>query len=214
MRKKGEAPPNKGKKYPPEPLTRDEVAALLRAASGRAPTGIRNRALIAVLYRCGLRIAEALSLHPKDLDAEAGTVRVLRGKGRRARLVPIGPGALALVDRWLDTRQRIGINGRQPLFCTITSSSRADLQAGTPISAPYVRQMLGRLAKRAGIDKRVTPHQLRHSYAYERAMRGAPLLAISGDLGHSSARTTETYIRHLGDPERIALGRQDDWVFK
>ena len=69
------APTNKGRKLPPEPLTAEEVKALIRACSKRACTGVRNRALIAVLYRAGLRIGEALALLPKDLDAQAGTLR-------------------------------------------------------------------------------------------------------------------------------------------
>ena len=70
------APANRGQKLPPEPLTTEEVRALLSACSGRAPTGVRNRALIVLLYRAGLRINEALALMPKDLDSKAGTLRV------------------------------------------------------------------------------------------------------------------------------------------
>ena len=74
-------PANKGRKYPAEPLTEKEVRSLLAKCSGRAPTGIRNRALLTVLYRGGLRISEALALEPKDLDSKEGTIRVLHGKG-------------------------------------------------------------------------------------------------------------------------------------
>ncbi len=88
------APSNKGRKLPPEVLTADEVRALMDACSKRAPTGIRNRALIVLLYRGLLRIDEALSLKPKDLNRAAGTVRVLHGKGDKSRTVgsTMGPG--------------------------------------------------------------------------------------------------------------------------
>ncbi len=72
---------NKGRRFPPEILTPDEVHRLIRAASNRAPTGIRNRALIVVMYRAGLRVSEALGLYPKDVDRSRGTIRVLQGKG-------------------------------------------------------------------------------------------------------------------------------------
>ena len=90
---------NKGRKAPPEPLSPDEARALIKAASRRAPTGIRNRALMVVLYRGGLRIGEALALKPKDLDIDQGTVRVLRGKRKKSRLVGLDIGALEIVQR-------------------------------------------------------------------------------------------------------------------
>ncbi len=77
----GREPANKGRSYPVEVLTDDEVKALIRACSSRAPTGIRNRALIVVLYRGGLRLGEALALQAKDVDPDAGTLTVLHGKG-------------------------------------------------------------------------------------------------------------------------------------
>lgn len=87
-------PANKGRRSPAELLTTDEIRALIRACSARAPTGIRNRALIAVLYRGGLRISEALALYPKDLDQGAGTVTVLHGKGDQRRTAGMDPRRL------------------------------------------------------------------------------------------------------------------------
>ena len=113
------APANKGRKLPPEPLTPDEVKALIRACSKRAATGIRNRALIVVLYRAGLRISEALALFPKDLDAQASTIRVLHGKGDHDRVVGLDAGAWAILQLWLDRRAAAGINGHAPVFCTL-----------------------------------------------------------------------------------------------
>lgn len=90
----GKQPWNKGRKLPPEVLTGSEVNALLGVCSKRAPTGIRNRALIAMLYRGQLRIGEALAFKPKDLDRKGGTLRVLHGKGDRARTVGLDSGAV------------------------------------------------------------------------------------------------------------------------
>src|SRR5436309_334280 len=108
-----------GQRYPAEILTPDEVRALIKACSNRAPTGIRNRALLVLLYRGGLRITETLRLHPKDLDRTAGTVTVLRGKGGKRRTIGLDPGVFAVVERWLDARAKRRISGRAPLICTL-----------------------------------------------------------------------------------------------
>ena len=108
---------------PVEILTPVEVRSLINACSNRAPSGIRNRALIAILYRCGLRIGEALALMPKDLDENAGTVRVLHGKGDKARTVGLDPDGFTYISRWIERRRKEGINGRAPLFCTLEGKS-------------------------------------------------------------------------------------------
>jgi integrase len=94
----------KGQKFPAEVLSPDEVKALIRVCSTRAPTGVRNRALLVVLYRGGLRVGEALALYPKDVDSRRSTIRVLHGKGDQARTVVLDPEALAVVERWADAR--------------------------------------------------------------------------------------------------------------
>ncbi len=92
------------RRRPPEVLAEAEAIALLKACSTRAPTGVRNRALIAVLWRCGLRISEALALELRDVDLQAGTVRVRHGKGDRSRTVGLDEQTTALLARWLDRR--------------------------------------------------------------------------------------------------------------
>ena len=129
---------------PPEPLTTDEVERLIKAATDRYPTGRRNRALLVCLWRGGLRCQEMLDLKPADIDTTAGTIRVLHGKGDKARLVGLDSGAVALIQRWLDKRATLGMNGDQRAFCTLK---------GRPLQSSYVRALLPRLAKRAGIDK-------------------------------------------------------------
>ena len=195
-------PANKGKRYPAEPLTPEEVRALLQACSSRAPTGIRNRALITVLYRCGLRISEALALEPKDVNPKEGSIRVLHGKGDRARTVGMDPESFVSVDRWLDRRSALGFNGRRRLFCTL---------AGDPLSTPYIRALLPRLARTGGIEKRVHAHGLRHTHAAELAREGKPMNLIQAQLGHSSLATTDRYIRHIEPKEVIEAMRSRTW---
>jgi site-specific recombinase XerD len=192
--------PRRHKHLPPEVLTDEEVTKLMRACSHRAPTGIRNRALIALLYRSGLRINEALSLYPKDLELEKGTIRVLNGKGGRSRTIGIDPGAASIVQRWLDMRKSLRANGRQPVFCTLL---------GEPMSASYVRVMLKRLAFKAGIEKRVHAHGFRHTHAAQLRAEGVDIAIISKQLGHTNITTTARYLDHLAPTAVIeAIGRR------
>lgn len=178
----------KGTKLPPEPLQRDEIDELMAACSNRAPTGIRNRALVVVLWRGMLRINEALHLKPADFNAADGTVRVLVGKGGKARTVALNAEAAALVARWLDRRAKDGINNHRRLFCTL---------AGDPMQDSYVRNLLPRLAHRAGVAKRVHAHGLRHSGACAMRRAGVDIGIISKALGHSNIATTSRYLDHI-----------------
>ena len=187
---------------PVEILTADEVKSLLRACSGRAPTGIRNRAMIALGWRGGLRLGEVLALFPKDLDREAGTVNVLRGKGGKQRTVGLDPAAFALVERWLDRRRELGLNGRQPIICTLK---------GEPLLQSYVRALMGRLGRKAGIEKRVHAHGLRHTHASELSDEGVPTNKIQTQLGHTNLSTTGTYLRHVAPGELIKDMQQREW---
>jgi site-specific recombinase XerD len=145
----GRSPANKGLKFPVEVLTPDDAKRLILACSAASYTGIRNRALITVMYRGGLRLGEALDLRAKDIDQQVGTVTVLHGKQDRRRVVGIDPEAMALISRWIDKRRELEVPGRSPLFCTLS---------GGVLHQSYVRTLLPRLATKAGIDKRVHPH--------------------------------------------------------
>jgi site-specific recombinase XerD len=196
------APANKGKTYPPEILSEDEVRQLVRACSNRAPTGIRNRALLTLLYRTGLRISEALGLYPKDLDPAEGRVVVRHGKGDKARVVGLDHESFAVIERWMDRRTRLGLNGRQPVFCTLR---------GEPVKSPYVRALLPRLAEKAGIEKRVHAHGLRHTHAAELAREGTPMNIIRAQLGHENLSTTSRYLDHIAPQELIDRMRSRTW---
>jgi site-specific recombinase XerD len=201
-------PANAGRKYPAEPLTESEVRALLDAIPGRGPLALRNRALVALLWATGLRIAEAVDLHPRDLDDALTTARVREGKGRQARVAAFMDGAewKAHVRAWLDARKALGLNGRQPVFCSVASGeTRAP---GQPLDPSSVRRLLPKLAARAGIEKRVHPHGLRHSHATALVGAGVPLHVIAGQLGHSNTSTTDTYLAKLDPSERVAAIRR------
>ena len=192
----------KDKKFPPEPLTPAEARALVLAPSRRAPTGIRNRALIVLLYRAGLRISEALALYPKDLDMNGGTVRVCHGKGDRSRTVGLDPGAWAILESWMVKRAELNFNGVHPVFCTLD---------GKRVLASYVRGMLPRMAKRAGIEKRVHAHGLRHTLAFELAQEGVPTHLIQAQLGHASLAVTDRYVRHIAPVAVIQAMQGREW---
>ena len=187
----GRTPANAGRKFPPEPLSREEVNAIL-SQCGRGYAGARDRAAFVIMYRAGLRIAEVLALFPKDIDTREGLVHVLHGKGDRARVVPIDPAAAALVDVWLARRRELDLNGSHRLICTISRPNPGD-----PYWDSVLRKKLKECGRRAGVTKRVAPHGLRHTYATELAREGVPVHAIRQLLGHSSLDTTERYIRKL-----------------
>lgn len=194
-------PANKGVKLPGEVLEASEVSALIRAC-GRGPTGVRNAALIAAMFGAGIRIGEALALRVSDLNLKTGTVRVKHGKGDKARTVALDPSAQAYIERWITKRERMGLNGRQPLFCTISSNN-----LGRPLDASYVRRALPRLAARAGLERRVHPHALRHSLATALAHEGKPLPAITAQLGHSSTAVTDRYLAKIAPADLVAQVR-------
>ena len=190
------------RRFPPEILTDAEVCRLLDACEDRQPTGVRNRALIAILYRSGLRINEALDLFPKDIDHEAGSIRILNGKGGRARTVGIDPAAGAVVDRWLEVRSELGKNGTHPIFCTL---------AGGRMGDAYIRVLLPRLGRKAGIEKRVHAHGFRHTHAAQLRAEGVDIGIISKQLGHRSIATTARYLDHIAPQQVIEAMRTRVW---
>jgi integrase/recombinase XerD len=196
------APANKGRKLPPELLTPEDVRALLGACSTTAPTGIRNRALVVTLYRAGLRLDEALALVPADLDVAPGVIHVGRRSGEHAREVGIDAGAMGVVRKWLRVRASLGISAGAPLFCTLS---------GGRIHPAYVRQLLPRLAEKAGIDKRVHAQGLRFTHAAELAAEGMPAELIQAQLGHESLASTDRYLRRMSAADRIDALQRRNW---
>ncbi|MFO0836974.1 MAG: tyrosine-type recombinase/integrase [Phycisphaerae bacterium] len=205
-------------------LTDDEVRRLLVACRPTTPTGLRHHALIALLYRTGLRIREALDLFPKDIDLDAGVIRVLRGKCGYSRTVGIDPGARGRLllrgePRELRGRPNTCESGERrsvlsgetrasamphaaPLFCT---------RAGGRLCEAYVRVLLKCLARRAGIEKRVHAHGLRHTHAAQLRAEGVDIGIISRQLGHRSICTTARYLDHIAPLAVIEAIRGRVW---
>jgi site-specific recombinase XerD len=183
-------------------LTRSEIEAVIEQCPLSSWTGARNRTLIVVLWRTGLRISEALALREKDVDLVEGRLAVQRGKGGKRRVVGLDQGTLDALGEWRTRRAEIAAPETAPLFCT---------QRGGPIDASYIRRMLPRLARAAGIRKRVHAHGLRHLFATELQAEGAPLSMIRDLLGHSSLATTDTYLRRLGAGEAVDFARHRNW---
>jgi site-specific recombinase XerD len=181
-------------------LTDDDVRALVGACSRRAPTGVRNRALIALLYGSGLRIAEALALRPKDLDLERLAVTVHSGKRGKRRVSAIFPDTAEIVQRWLDWRDDLGLDGHVPVFCTIKHERAGTwvTAPGHPLSREYVAAFLRRLARKTGLGKRLFPHLFRHSHAALLRERGFDVEEIRKQLGHANLEVTSVYLDHLG----------------
>jgi integrase/recombinase XerD len=180
--------PNAGRKYTAESLTPAEVGAIIGQCSRRAPTGIRNRALLTLLCCSGLRVSEVLAPRPSDVNMGKHSIRLLGTMSGQVQTRGFHPSADDALARWIDTRQALGIGGHCTLFCTL---------AGTPLSDDYVRGLLRRLGAKGGISKRVHPHGLRHTFAVELEQAGTPVTTISKLLGHASVAVTARYLDHL-----------------
>lgn len=202
--RRGRPAANRGERLPAEPLSAEEVFALLERCRG--VTARRNRALIMLLWRSGLRCAEALALHPKDVDLERGEVAVLHGKGNRRRVVAIDQATCGTVGLWIAHRHELGLKRNAPLFCVIVGPS-----AGAGLYGGYVRDMLARLGREAEIGKRVHPHGLRHTYAAHLLEEGLPISYIRRMLGHASLLITERYCDHLSPFEALERVRAVPW---
>jgi site-specific recombinase XerD len=189
--------------FPVEILTPSEVRKLMMACSTRAATGVRDRAMIATLYRGGLRINEALELRPKDVDLETGEVRVLFAKGGKSRTVAVDSEVTALIAKWMKKRAAWGIADPQaPLFCTL---------GGAKVYREQVTRKLKRLAAKCGIAKRVHPHGLRHARAVDLMKNGAPVPVIQRAYGHASLATTATYLNHIAPTDVCDAMRKGAW---
>jgi site-specific recombinase XerD len=207
---KGVKPSSFGKSYAPEPLTPADVFALLAATPKTGAPGIRNRALIVLLWRSGLRIQEALDLYPKDINFDENEIHVLHGKGDRHGICGTDDRCLAYLTEWLDYRQeRLGIDRYTLVFCTVQENGFGG--RGLPLGQAYVRRMLKKLARRAGVDRRVTPHQFRHALASEWRREGHDLEEIQGQLRHANPSTTDRYLRQVAPVRVIRAAKAREW---
>lgn len=193
---KGRTPKSKGRTYPPDPPTVEEISKVLLACGDR-PTGLRMHALIIVLWRTGLRISEALALQESDLHPEDGSIVVRSGKGGKRRVSMMDPWGWERIKPWLEYRQTLETG---PVFCVIAGPT-----SGTRVwSHTDVRRELKRKAALAGVRKRMAPHQLRHAHAVELWREDVNLLAVQRQLGHARLDVTQLYLRSISPTEVLA----------
>lgn len=178
------APPRPARRLP-KSLPVDEVLAILEAAGiDDHPRGLRDRALLELLYSCGARISEATALDVDDIDAQTRAVR-LRGKGGKERVVPVGGPAIEALEAYL-------VRGRPALVRTGNPGLFLNARGGR-LSRQSAWQVLADAARRAGLDKAVSPHTLRHSFATHLLDGGADVRVVQELLGHASVTTTQVY---------------------
>ena len=169
----------------PKVLSRDEVGRLLQQPRGSSPGAVRDRALLETMYACGLRASEAIGLEVSDVDLEAGILRA-RGKGSKERIVPIGTKAVESLNEYLDkARPRlIGDRDQPRLFVNLR---------GGGLSRQGLYKIVQGHARSAGLDGRMSPHTLRHTFATHLLAGGCDLRSLQEMLGHADIGTTQVY---------------------
>jgi site-specific recombinase XerD len=195
----------------PVVLTDQELAVLLGAVRTTSPTGLRNKAMLKIMAYGGLRVSEVTALRTTDVRREGGRVLldVRAGKGDKDRTVPLPDHVAETLDAWMVARRALGI-GPGRVFCTIRKGrsvhpvattngfaagrvTESELTPGDPLSARYVQALVARLARRAGLEKRVTPHVLRHTAATRTLRAHGDVRRVQDLLGHSNVATTQIY---------------------
>jgi integrase/recombinase XerD len=176
------------RRHLPGYLRLEEVEKLLEQPDSKTPTGLRDRAMLEVLYSTGLRVSELINLGVSDLDLKVGCVRCI-GKGDKERIVPVGKKASGMVDKYLR-------EGRPQLLRNAKASSAPALfvnRRGAALSRVGVWKILSAYGRRAGLRVALTPHMLRHSFATHLLEGGADLRSVQLMLGHADISTTQIY---------------------
>jgi integrase/recombinase XerD len=175
----------------PRVLSRDEVNRLLRQPSGGGALALRDRALLELMYACGLRASEAVDLELGDVDLEEGLLRA-RGKGSKERLVPIGRSALAALRSYcVGARpQLLGDGGQSRVFLN---------RRGAGLTRQGLYKIVQGYARRAGLAEKMSPHTLRHTFATHLLAGGCDLRSLQEMLGHADLATTQIYTHLSAD---------------
>jgi integrase/recombinase XerC len=171
----------------PKHLDRDEVLALLQSPDIKTDLGLRDRALLELLYACGLRVSELTQLDLSEIDLTTRSVRVL-GKGQKERLVPFGHHAHDALQAYFPARERLLQRSKQPSLQAIFLN-----HAGGRLTVRSIRRTVNQAVLRAGVLYNISPHTLRHTFATHLLQAGADLRSIQELLGHTSLSTTQTY---------------------
>ena len=176
-------------------LDKDEVHRLMEVIKTDTNTGLRDRAILALLFSTGLRVSELVALNRDSINLERGEFSI-RGKGQKDRPVYVSDSATYMLSEYLKSRK----DDFDPLFIHF-SGSKSELEGGeyTRLTTRSIQRIVEKYAKLAGITKHVTPHTLRHSFATDLLMNGADIRSVQGLLGHSNIATTQVYT-HLTDP--------------
>ena len=175
----------------PRVLSREEVTRLLSQPRGTEPLAVRDRALLELMYACGLRASEAVGLELGDVDLEEGLLRA-RGKGSKERIVPIGRHALAALDRYC--------TGARPLLLSESAGSRLFLNhRGGGLTRQGLYKIVQGHARCAGLAERMSPHTLRHTFATHLLAGGCDLRSLQEMLGHADLATTQVYTHLSAD---------------
>ncbi|HUW31978.1 MAG TPA: tyrosine recombinase XerC [Planctomycetota bacterium] len=184
----------------PHCLDEDEVRKLLEAPDGRTFAGLRDRAILETLYSTGARVSELVGMNLEDLDVIGETVRV-RGKRKKERLLPVGSFAMRALETWIGRREAMG---------TIVKMHRRALfvnKRGGRLTDRSVRRLLEKYILQLGLQKKASPHTLRHSFATHLLNRGADLRSVQELLGHRNLSTTQIYT-HLTTERLRAIYEQ------
>lgn len=176
-------------------LDKDEVHRLMEVVKSDTNTGLRDRAILALLFSSGLRVSELVALNRDSINLERGEFSV-RGKGQKDRPVYLSDSATYMLAEYLKSRK----DDFDPMFIHF-SGSKSELEGGeyTRLTARSIQRIVEKYSKQAGITKHVTPHTLRHSFATDLLMNGADIRSVQGLLGHSNISTTQVYT-HITDP--------------
>ncbi len=175
----------------PEVLSVEEIQKMIDSIDLSQPTGHRNKAMIEVMYGCGLRVSELVNLQISDIYQEDGFLRII-GKGSKERLVPIGNSSLKILFQYIEGA-RLHITPKPKFTDTVFLNRR-----GAGLTRQMVFLIVKELAEKNGITKSISPHTFRHSFATHLLEGGANLLAVQQMLGHASVSTTEIYT-HISD---------------
>ncbi len=170
----------------PVVLGADEVDRLLAAPDTATPRGLRDSAMLAVLYATGVRVSELCNMQLREVNLERGYVRVT-GKGNKQRLIPFGELAASRIRRYVDEGREAFAKGRDDLPALFLGNRQR------PLTRQGFWKLLGRYARVAGITRTISPHKLRHSFATHLLERGADLRAVQAMLGHADITTTQIY---------------------
>ena len=183
-------PPAKSRKLP-QVLSLGQVKTLLDSAAGSAPIELRDRALLELMYGCGLRASEAVGLETTDIDLRREFVRP-HGKGSKERLVPLGREAIASMQRYLRAGrpQLVGTSQERKLFVNFR---------GGPLTRQGLYKIIQRHARAVGLDGKMSPHTLRHTFATHLLTGGCDLRSVQEMLGHADVSTTQLYTHLSGE---------------